>query len=70
MVDVITPRQLTLLALVAKHPGLEREKLLAVGGPTAAADLAYLEQHDLLREREPGRYRVSHFGDLALKRGR
>ncbi len=70
MVDVITRHQLTLLALVAKHPGLEREKLLMVGGPTAAADLAYLEQHDLLREREPGRYRVSHFGDLALKRGR
>ncbi len=69
MVDVITPRQLNLLALVAKHPGLEREKLLTVGGPTAAADLAYLEQHDLLREREPGRYRVSHFGALALKRG-
>ena len=70
MVDVITPRQLTLLSLVAKHPGLEREKLLVVGGPTAAADLAYLEQHDLVRKREPGRYRVSHFGDLALKRGR
>ena len=69
MVDVITPRQLALLALVAKHPGLEREKLLAVGGATAAVDLAYLEQHDLLREREPGRFRVSHFGERALKRG-
>lgn len=69
MVDVITPRQLALLALVAKHPGLEREKLLVVGGTTAAADLAYLEQHDLIREREVGRYRVSHLGERVLKRG-
>ena len=40
MVDVITPRQLNLLALVAKHPGLDREKLLTVGGATAAAAAA------------------------------
>lgn len=68
MVDVITPLRLSLLMTVAKHPDAEREKLLTLKG-VVAADIDYLIQHDLIREREPGRYRVSHFGQLALKRG-
>lgn len=67
MVDVISPRQLALLQLVAKHPDLDRGRILAIPGVTPA-DLAYLEQHDLIREREVGHYRVSHLGGLVLKR--
>jgi hypothetical protein len=33
-------------------------------------DLAFLEQHDLIREREPGCYRISRLGQLALNRDR
>jgi hypothetical protein len=68
MVDMITPLRLSLLQTVAKHPGAPREKLLALKG-VQPADLDYLLQHDLIREREAGCYRVSHFGQLALKRG-
>ena len=68
MVETITAQRLNLLQMVAKYPDVAREKLLGLKGVTEA-DLAYLEQHDLIREREPGRYRVSHFGQMALKRG-
>ena len=68
MVDVITHRQLAILQLVAKHPNIDRERLMTASGATAA-DLAYLELHDMLREREVGHYRVSHFGEMVLKRG-
>lgn len=67
MTDPITPRQLTLLQVVAKHPDVPREHLVKAGA--TEADLAYLERHDLIRERAPGRYRASHLGELALKRG-
>ncbi len=67
MVETITAQRLNLLHMVAKYPDVTREKLLGLQGITEA-DLAYLEQHDLIRERE-GRYRVSHFGQMALKRG-
>ena len=69
MVDIITPLRLTLLQVVARHPDLSRDQLLALKG-VEAADVDYLAQQDLIREREPGRYRVSHLGQLALKRGR
>jgi hypothetical protein len=68
MVETITALRMNLLQMVAKFPDTPREKLLGLKG-VAAADLQYLEQHDLVRERE-GRYRVTHFGQLALKRGR
>lgn len=66
--ETITPMRMNLLQLVAKYPDVTREKLLGLKGVTAA-DLAYLVQHDLIREREPGRFRVSHLGQMALKRG-
>ena len=68
MVVVITHQQMSLLQVVAKHPDAARDQLLALKG-MQPADLDYLLQHDLIREREPGRYRVSHFGQMALRRG-
>jgi hypothetical protein len=69
MADVMTPLRLSLLQVVAKHPDLHRDKLLTLKG-VQAEDLAFLEQHDLIREREPGCYRIAHLGQMALKRGR
>jgi hypothetical protein len=66
VVDAITPRQLTLLQVVAKHPDVPRDHLVKAGATDA--DLAYLERHDLIRERAIGRYRVSHMGQAVLKR--
>ena len=67
MADAITPRQLALLQVVAKHPDVPRDHLVKAGATDA--DLAYLERHDLIRERAIGRYRVSHLGQQVLKRG-
>jgi hypothetical protein len=67
MVETITPLRLHLLQMIGKYPDVAREKLLNIKGITEA-DLTYLEQHDLARERE-GRLRVTHFGQMALKRG-
>jgi hypothetical protein len=66
MSEPITPRQLTLLQVVAKHPDVARDHLVKAGA--SDADLAYLERHDLVRERAIGRYRVSHLGLEVLKR--
>lgn len=66
MVDAISSRQLTLLQVVAKHPDVARDHLVKAGATDA--DLAYLERHDLIRERAIGRYRVSHMGMAVLKR--
>lgn len=68
MVETITAQRLHILQMVAKFPDVHRDKLLALKGVTEA-DLAYLVQYDLIRERETGCYRVSHFGQMALKRG-
>jgi hypothetical protein len=67
MVETITAQRMNLLQMVAKYPDVSRAKLLGLKGVTEA-DLTYLEQHDLIRARED-RYRVSHFGQMALKRG-
>jgi hypothetical protein len=67
MVETITPLRLHLLQMIAKFPDVTRAKLLDIKGITEA-DLAYLVQHDLVRERD-GRLRVTHFGQMALKRG-
>ena len=66
MTEPITPRQLTLLQVVAKHPDVPRDHLVKAGATDA--DLAYLERHDLIRERPIGRYRISHMGQEVLKR--
>lgn len=66
MANPITPRQLMLLQLVAKHPDVARDHMIKAGA--ADADLAYLERQDLIRERAVGHYRISHLGDQVLKR--
>jgi len=68
MVETITSVRMNLLQVVDKHPGVTRDKLLSLKG-VSEADLAYLVQYDLIREREVGCYRVSHLGQMALKRG-
>jgi len=68
MVEVITPLRLHLLQVVAKYPDIRQEKLLTVKG-AQAADITYLLTHDLIRDREPGCYRISHMGQMVLKRG-
>lgn len=67
MVDAITPQRLNLLKVVGKYPDLTREKLLSIPGITPP-DLAYLVDNDLIREREPGHFRVSHLGQRVLAR--
>ena len=67
MIDPISPRQLTLLQVVAKHPDVPRDHLIKAGATDA--DLTYLERQDLIRERAIGRYRISHLGQEVLKRG-
>ena len=67
MVAAITPLRLKLLQTVARHPDATRDRLLALQG-VEPADLDYLIQHDLIREREVGCYRVSRFGQMALER--
>ncbi|MDR3685017.1 MAG: hypothetical protein P4L11_14915 [Geothrix sp.] len=66
MADPISSRQLTLLQVVARHPDVARDHLAKAGATDA--DLAYLERHDLIRERAIGRYRVTHLGQEVLKR--
>jgi hypothetical protein len=67
MTEVITVQQWKLLQLISKHPKVTRAQLLTAGaGPD---DIAYLEKQDMIRERDQGRLQVSHFGELALKRG-
>ena len=51
MVETITSQRMNLLQMVGKYPDVTRDKLLGLKGVTEA-DLAYLEQHDLVRERE------------------
>jgi hypothetical protein len=67
MVETITALRMNLLQMVAKFPDVTRDRLLGLKGVTDA-DLAYLLQHDLIRERD-GHCRVTHFGQMALKRG-
>ena len=66
MAEPITSRQLTLLQVVAKHPDVVRDHLVKAGATDT--DLAYLERHDLIRERAIGRYRGTHMGQEVLKR--
>ncbi len=69
MAEVISSRQLGILSFISKNPGVGTAAIAQNAGGTAA-DLAYLAQHDMIREqREPGCYRVAHFGELVLRRG-
>jgi hypothetical protein len=68
MSEAMTPLRLKLLMLIDKNPDQHRDRLLALKG-VQPADLAFLEQHDLIREREAGCCRITHLGQLALKRG-
>jgi hypothetical protein len=67
MPEVMTPLRLSLLRWVAKHPDRTRDQILALKG-VHPDDLAFLEQHDLVRERAPGGYRISRLGEMALQR--
>lgn len=68
MAEAITVQQIRLLLLVAKNPDVSRDKLMTVQTITRA-DIDYLEQHDLIRQRESDKFRVSHLGQQVLKRG-
>ena len=68
MAEVITARQLGILAFIAKHPGAAVAAIEKGAGATAA-DLGYLGQHDMIREQREGGYRIAHFGELVLRRG-
>jgi len=61
------PRQLAILQMVAKHPGVDREQLARLA-QASDEDMKYLLEHDLVREREAGKYRVAHFGEMVLRR--
>jgi hypothetical protein len=67
MVNPITAHQLSILQFVGKHPGVEKEQLVRLVKATDE-DLKYLEEHDMIRERELGHYRIAHFGEMVLRR--
>ena len=58
MTETISPGRMALLQLITKHPGVTKEKLLAIKGVTEA-DLAYLMKLDLIRDREQGQFRTT-----------
>ena len=68
MTQTISPGRMALLQLIAKHPGVSRDKRLAIKGITEA-DLDYLVSLDLVRERGEGQFRATHLGEMAVKRG-
>ena len=68
MTDTITAGRLSLLQLIAKHPDVEKARLLTIKG-IGDADLGYLVNHDLIREHEVGKFRVTHMGQMVIKRG-
>lgn len=67
MTQPITSKQLNLLQFISKNPNRNKALLITSAGATEA-DLAYLIQHDMIREREADCFQVSHFGGLVLKR--
>ncbi len=68
MTQTISPGRLALLQLIAKYPGVTKEKLLAIKG-VSEVDLDYLISLELIQPREPGRYRSTHRGDMVVRRG-
>ncbi len=67
MTQPITSKQLNLLQFISKNPNRNKAQLITSVG-ASEADLAYLVQHDLIREREVDCFQLSHFGGLVLKR--
>ena len=67
MVQPITSRQLSILQFINAHPGVARDQLLRLPQVTDQ-DVRYLEDNDLIREREAGRCRVTHLGETVLRR--
>jgi hypothetical protein len=67
MTEPITPKQLGILQFIFKNPNVNKTQIISSTG-AADADLAYLEQHDMIREREIGCFRVAHFGEMVLRR--
>ncbi len=67
MTQPITSKQLNLLQFISKNPNRNKALLISTAG-ASEADLAYLVQHDMIREREVDCFLVSHFGQLVLKR--
>lgn len=65
--EPITPLRLKLLRLVAEKPGVTREVLMSLPA-LSAADVDYLVRLDLIREAGSGGYRITHLGQMALKR--
>jgi hypothetical protein len=63
MTETITPLRMALLKRIAANPDLDRARLGA-----ADADLGYLLKLEMARESE-GRIRVTHLGQMVLKRG-
>lgn len=64
----LSPGRIALLQLIVKFPGVTKLKLLAIPG-VHEADLAYLTANDLIKVREPARYRATHHGEIVGKRG-
>ena len=67
MTEPITSKQLGILKYIAKNPGANKNLLISTMG-ASEADLTYLAQHDMIREREVGCFRIAHFGELVLRR--
>jgi len=67
MTEPITSKQLGILQYISKNPNANKALLISTLG-ASEADLAYLEQHDMIREREIGCFRIAHFGEMVLRR--
>ena len=67
MAEPITAKQLGLLQYISRNPNAIKSLLISTLG-ASEADLAYLEQHDMIREREIGCFRIAHFGEMVLMR--
>jgi hypothetical protein len=68
LTQALSPGRIALLQLIAKFPGVSKESLLAIRG-VGEADLAYLTANDLIKMREPARFRATHQGETVGKRG-
>lgn len=67
MAEPITAKQLGILQYISKNPNANKTLLVSTMG-ASEADLAYLAQHDMIREREVDCFRIAHFGEMVLRR--
>jgi hypothetical protein len=68
LAQALSPGRIALLQLIAKFPGVSKERLLAING-VGEADLEYLTSNDLIKLRQPALYRATHHGETVGKRG-